>query len=213
MRFGYLPWVLGFTFIFGGIAAINRGTRVSTALMSASVLVISTPSYVAGMFFLWAVVWIYKTTGFRILPTFGFGWDEHIILPALILSARPLASMMRLSYASLVDILQSDFVRTAHSKGIHPRAIFIRHVLRYAGVPLLTTVGVSFRFSLSVLPIVEYIITWPGVGLELLRSIQVGDLSRVLVMVPPLAVMFILANQLLDFMYEVIDPRLRRVEE
>jgi len=199
--------------LFGGIAAINRGTRVSTALMSASVLVISTPSYVAGMFFLWAVVWFYRTTDFRILPTFGFGWDEHIILPALILSARPLASMMRLSYASLVDILQSDFVRTAHSKGIHPRAIFIRHVLRYAGVPLLTTAGVSFRFSLAVLPIVEYIITWPGVGLELLRSIQVGDLSRVLVMVLPLAAMFILVNHILDFMYEVIDPRLRKVEE
>jgi peptide/nickel transport system permease protein len=199
--------------ILGGIAAIKRGSRVSTILMSVSVFVISTPSYVAGMFLLWAAVWFNKTTGIRILPTFGFGWDEHLIIPGLVLAARPMASMMRLTYSALLDILLSDYVRTAHSKGVHPRGVFLRHVIRNAGVPLLTTAGVSFRFSLAVLPIVEYIITWPGVGLELLRSIQTGDLFRILVMVLPMAALFILVNMFLDFVYELIDPRLRKVEE
>jgi peptide/nickel transport system permease protein len=199
--------------ILGGIAAVKRGSRVSTFLMSVSVFVISTPSYVVGMFLLWAAVWFNKSTGIRILPTFGFGWDEHLVIPGLVLAARPMASMMRLSYSALMDILRSDYVRTAHSKGIHPRGVFLRHVIRNAGVPLLTTAGVSFRFSLAVLPIVEYIITWPGVGLELLRSIQAGDLFRILVMVLPLATLFIVVNMFLDFAYELIDPRLRKVEE
>jgi peptide/nickel transport system permease protein len=203
----------GVGLILGGIAALKRGSRVSTFLMSVSVFVMSTPSYVAGMFLLWAAIWFNKSTGIRILPTYGFGWDEHLVIPGLVLAARPMASMMRLSYSALLDILRSDYVRTAHSKGVHPRGVFLRHVLRNAGVPLLTTAGVSFRFSLAVLPIVEYIITWPGIGLELLRSIQAGDLYRILVMVLPLAMLFILVNMILDIVYELIDPRLRKVEE
>ena len=203
----------GIGLILGGIAAIKRGSRLSTLLMSASVFVISTPSYVAGMFLIWSVVWFNKSTGIRILPTYGFGWDEHLIIPGLVLAARPMASMMRLSYSALMDILRSDYVRTAHSKGVHPHAVFIRHVLRNAGVPLLTTAGVSFRFSLAILPIVEYIISWHGIGMELLRSIQSGDLFRILVMVLPLAALFILVHMLLDFAYLFIDPRLRKVEE
>lgn len=199
--------------ILGGIAAIKRGSRLSTILMSSSVLVISTPSYVIAMFMIWSIVWIFSKTGVRILPIFGFGWDEHLIIPALVLSARPMASMLRLSYTSLVDIMMSDYIRTAHSKGLHPRWVFTRHVIRNAGVPLLTTAGVSLRYSLAVLPIVEYVFNWNGIGQALLRSIQQGDLYRLIVMVIPLSLLFILANIILDFANELIDPRLRKVAE
>lgn len=202
-----------FGLILGGFAAIRKGSRLSTFLMTTSVVFVSTPSYVVAMFLIWSVVWFFQSTGTRILPTFGYGWDVHLILPTLVLAIRPFASMLRLSYSSLVDILQTDFVRTARSKGLHSRAVFRRHVIRNAGVPLLATVGVSFRFSLAVLPIVEFIFTWPGIGLALLESIQTGNLDRVLIMVLPLAVIFIIVNIILDFFYEIIDPRLRKVAE
>ena len=193
----------------GMLAAVKRHGRVSGLVISASVLGVSTPNYVAAMFLIWSVVAIFRSTGVRLMPTFGFGWDRHLIMPALVLATRPMANMTRLSYSALIDIFSADYVRTAHSKGLMPRLIFWRHVLRNAGVPLLTTAGVAFRFSLAMLPIVEYIFSWPGIGLALLEGIGSGNVYRVLVMVLPLALLFTLVNLLLDFIYGFIDPRLR----
>jgi peptide/nickel transport system permease protein len=90
--------------------------------------------------------------------------------------------------------------------------VFWRHVLRNAGVPLLTTAGVTFRFSLAMLPVVEFIFSWPGIGLALLKAIQSLDAPQVIVMVLPLAILFVIVNLLLDYVYQVIDPRLRSGE-
>lgn len=215
-----LPKSLGLLFIslfigvtagllLGALAAVKRNTRLSSFLVSLSMLGISTPSYVVAMFLIWAEVWIYRTYDVRLVPTFGFGWDQHLILPTIVLASRPMSNMMRLTYTSLIDIFNMDFVRTAHSKGLMPRMVFWRHILRNAGVPLLTTAGVSFRFSLAMLPVVEVIFSWPGIGLELLGAIRVGEIERVVLLVLPLAVLFALVNILLDFSYPLIDPRIR----
>lgn len=200
--------VLGLS--LGAYAALQRHSRLSGLLVSLSVLGISTPSYVAAMFLIWSMVWVFQETGLRILPVFGFGWDEHLIFPTIVLAARPMANMMRLSYTALIDIFEADFVRTAHSKGLTSRMVFLRHILRNAGIPLLTTAGVSLRFSLSMLPIVEYIFTWPGVGLTLL---QTRDTQKIILLVLPLAILFIGINLMLDLLYLLIDPRLRSTEE
>lgn len=192
--------------LLGALAAIRRHSRISGLLVSLSVLGISTPSYVAAMFLIWSVVWLFQRTGVRVLPVFGFGWDERLILPTIVLAARPMANMVRLSYSSLIDIFDADFVRTAHSKGLSPNAVFWHHILRNAGIPLLTTAGVSLRFSLSILPIVEYIFSWPGVGLTLLET---RNTETTILLVLPLAVLFIGVNLALDTLYLVIDPRLR----
>jgi len=127
----------------------------------------------------------------------------------LVLAARPAANVMRLGYNALTDIMDADFVRTAYAKGLGPRVVLFRHVLRNAGVPLLTTVAVSLRFSLAVLPIVEYIFNWSGLGQELLVAIQVQDTNTVIGMILPLALLFVLVNLLLDILYLLVDPRLR----
>jgi ABC-type dipeptide/oligopeptide/nickel transport system permease component len=190
-------------------AGLRRKTRFSGILVFFSVLGISTPSYFAAMLLIWFGVWLYRTTGMDFLPLHGFGWDAHLILPAIVLAARPAANVMRLGYNALVEVLDADFVRTAHAKGLGPWIVFFRHVLRNAGVPLLTTVAVSLRFSLAILPIVEYIFNWSGVGEELLTAIQVQDTTAVIGMILPLAVLFVLVNLLLEALYRIIDPRLR----
>ena len=199
--------------LLGGWAAVKRRSRISVLIQTGAVLGISTPSYFAAMLLIWLVVWIYQRTDVRILPVFGFGWDLHVILPMLVLATRPLANMTRLTYAALVEIFDSDFVRTAHSKGVKPGGVFWRHVLRNAGIPLLTTAGVSFRFSLALLPVVEYIFSWPGIGLTLLEAAQAGQVERVVVMVLPLAVLFVVVNLVLEVLYPVVDPRMRGQEE
>ena len=198
--------------ILGVSAALRRASRFSQMLLFTSVLGISTPSFFAAMLLIWFGVWLYQTTSRHFIPISGFGWDLHLLLPALVLSARPAAVVTRLSYNALVEILESDYIRTATAKGLMPRLILLRHVLRNAGVPILTTVGVSLRFSLAVLPIVEYIFNWPGIGLRLLNSIQIQDTTAVVGMTLPLILLFVLVNLLLEVLYPLVDPRLRASE-
>jgi ABC-type dipeptide/oligopeptide/nickel transport system permease component len=190
-------------------AALRRTARFSGLLLFVSTLGISTPSFFAAMLLVWFAVWLYRTTGADFLPVYGFGWDAHLVFPSLVLAARPTANVMRLGYNALAEVIDADFVRTARAKGLRPRTVFVRHVLRNAGVPLLTTTAVSLRFSLAVLPVVEYIFNWPGVGLGLLQAIQTGDTGTVVSMVLPLALLFVLVNQLLEVVYRLVDPRLR----
>jgi peptide/nickel transport system permease protein len=192
--------------------ALRRRTRVSGLLLFASVLGVSTPSFFAAMLLIWFGVWQYQRTGTHLLPISGFGWDTHLILPSLVLAARPSATVTRLSYNALVEILEADYIRTAIAKGLRRRLVLLRHVLRNAGVPLLTTVGVSLRFSLAVLPIVEYIFNWPGIGRGLLTAIQIQDTNAVVGMTLPLVLLFVLVNLLLEVLYPLIDPRLRDSE-
>lgn len=198
--------------VLGIGAAIRRTSRFSQLLLFASVLGISTPSFFAAMLLIWLAVWLYQSTGQHVVPISGFGWDLHLILPALVLATRPAAAVTRLSYNALVEILESDYIRTAVAKGLMPHLILLRHVLRNAGVPILTTVGVSLRFSLAVLPIVEYIFNWPGIGLRLLQSIQAQDTTAVVGMTLPLILLFVLVNLLLEVLYPLVDPRLRASE-
>ena len=196
----------------GASASYQRATRLSKLLLLASVLGISTPSFCAAMLLIWFGVWLYQTTGAHLFPIHGFGWDAHLILPSLVLAARPAATMTRLSYNALVEILEADYIRTAVAKGLRPYLLLLRHVLRNAGVPLLTTVGVSLRFSLAVLPIVEYIFNWPGIGLRLLEAIHQQDTNTVVGMTLPLVLLFVLVNLILEVLYLLVDPRLRSSE-
>ena len=193
----------------GVVAALRRRTRFSGLLVFISVLGVSTPSYFAAMLLIWFNVWLYRVSGVDFIPIYGFGWDAHLILPALVLAARPAANVMRLGYNALTEILDADFVRTAHAKGLRPRIVLIRHVLRNASVPLLTTMAVSLRFSLAILPIVEYIFSWGGIGQMLLTAIDLHDTTTVLGMVLPLAILFVLINIALEILYLFLDPRLR----
>jgi ABC-type dipeptide/oligopeptide/nickel transport system permease component len=193
-------------------AALLRTSRLSGLLLFASVLGISTPSFFAAMLLIWLGVWLYRTTGTHVVPIAGFGWDAHLILPALVLAARPSAAVARLGHNALVEVLEADYVRTATAKGVGPRLVLFQHVLRNAGVPLLTTVGVSLRFSLAILPIVESIFNWPGVGRILLTAIQLQDTVTVVGMTLPLVLLFVLVNVLLEVLYPLIDPRLRGAE-
>lgn len=193
----------------GIVAGLRRKTRLSGLLVFLSVLGISTPSYFAAMLLIWFNVWLYRTTGADFIPIHGFGWDAHLILPALVLAARPAANVMRLGYNALAEVLDADFVRTAHAKGLGPWIVLFRHVLRGAGVPLLTTIAVSLRFSLAILPIVEYIFNWSGIGEELLAALQSQDTITVIGMILPLALLFVVVNILLEILYRIVDPRLR----
>ncbi|MCK4899932.1 MAG: ABC transporter permease subunit, partial [Anaerolineales bacterium] len=119
----------------------------------------------------------------------------------------------RVSFISLSDVLEQDYVRTAYGKGLVSRMVMNHHVIRNAAVPVLTTLGVSLRFSVSSLPVVELFFGWAGLGFTLLKSISRQDDDLTVTLFLCLGILFILTNILLEVGYRLIDPRLRESPE
>lgn len=195
--------------LLGIAAARYRHTGWSLFTLLLSIIGVSIPSFFAALILQLLIIRWTRLSGRPLLPIGGFGWDERIILPALVLAARPVAQIARVTYVTLGGLLDQDFIRTAHSKGLPPWLTMWRHTLRNAAVPILTTVGVSLRFSLSSLPVVEFFFNWTGIGFTLLKSIAGQDYNMTLVLILCLGVLFILLNLLLEIVYRLVDPRLR----
>jgi ABC-type dipeptide/oligopeptide/nickel transport system permease component len=189
--------------------ASRRRSDWSLATILASIIGVSVPSFLAALLLQLAVIQLTRLFGRTVLPVGGFGYDLHILLPALVLAARPIAQITRITFVSVGDLLAQDFVRTARSKGLSSRQVMNRHVLRNAAIPVLTTVGLSLRWSLSSLLVVEFFFGWPGVGFTLLKATSRGDDKLAVALLLCLGTFFILANLVLDVAYRFIDPRLR----
>lgn len=193
-----------------GIWTATRRPGISLPFLLVSIAGISVPSFFAALLLQLGAIQLTRTLGRTVLPVGGYGLDAHLLLPALVLAARPVAQIARVTYVTVQEILQEDFVRTARSKGLWPKTVLYRHVFRNAAVPVLTTVGVSLRYALSTLPVVEFFFGWPGVGFTLLKSISQRDHNLTVALVVSLGALFVLVNLLLEFSYRVIDPRLRK---
>jgi peptide/nickel transport system permease protein len=196
----------------GIFVALRRKGGLTFSVLSLTMLGISIPSFFLAMLLQQGAIWYFVHFDRRIVSVAGFGWDyRHMLLPVIVLSARPIAYLMRTSHIALERVLQEDYIRTAYAKGLAARAVVIIHALRNVGVPLLTAAGVSLRFSLAVLPIVEYLFGWPGLGLRLLQGISNSQADLAMTFALILGLLLLFGNLLLDLGYRYIDPRLREV--
>ncbi len=202
-----LAFIVGIT--LGIIAAVSKSKGSSAFIVLLSTLGVSTPSFLLGMLFWVANIQVHRIFNITVLPSAGFGWDAHLVLPALALAMRPLAQIAQVTYVSLTDIIQQDYIRTAYSKGLHFSIVNIRHALTNALIPILTTAGASLRFSLASLPVVELFFNWPGVGLTLLQAIDRGMSTFVIDLILSLGVFFLLVNLAIEILFPLIDARLR----
>jgi peptide/nickel transport system permease protein len=193
----------------GIFMALSRRNRSRVLMLLTSVLLTSVPSFLLAM-----LLWIINIQGHQRfntpqLPITGFGWDAHILLPALVLMARPLAQIAQVTYVTMQDVMRQDFIRVAYAKGFSRFRVVDRHAVKNTLIPVMTTIGASLRFSLASLPIVETFFIWPGVGLLLLESIRLGYNALTTDLIVSLGFLFLLLNLVLDFMYPLIDARLR----
>jgi peptide/nickel transport system permease protein len=193
----------------GLLSAYWEGSPVSLGLLSTSLLGISMPTFFTALALQVVEIMWYRRTGIRLVPVGGFGWDSHIILPALVLATRPLAQLARITAVSMSEAAQQDYVRTAWAKGLPTSQVWGQHVLPNAIVPMLTALGVSLRFSLGSLPVVEYFFGWPGMGSTLLDAIRMRQANLVITLALALGVTFMLINLFLELSYRLLDPRLR----
>jgi ABC-type dipeptide/oligopeptide/nickel transport system permease component len=194
----------------GVFAAIHRRSPVSLGTMTLTLIGVSVPSFFAAALLQIAEIYWFRATGVRLVPVGGFGWDAHLVIPTLVLAARPLAHLARIAYMNFSDILEQDYIRTAHAKGLYDTMVTRGHAYPNAAVPILTALGVSLRFSLGSLPVVEYFLGWPGIGAALLDAIRNRQDIGVAGMALVIGLTFMLVNLLLDISYRYVDPRLKR---
>ena len=199
--------------LLGIRAATHREANRSLTILLASIVGVSAPSFFIALMLQLLALQYTRTMGTRLLPLGGFGWDKHVILPLLVLAARPIAQITRITYLSVGEALTQDFVRTARSKGLRGYQVLLVHTMRNAAVPILTTAGLSLRFSLSSLPVVEFFFGWPGAGFTLLKAISSNDVNLTIALLLSLGALFIVINVLLEGAYRLIDPRLRELPD
>ncbi len=194
--------------VFLGVWAAHRKKDRSLWILLITTLGVSIPSFFAAFLMQWALITFARVTGQSLLPLGGFGWDKRLILPVLVLSARPIAQITRVAFSSVRETRSQDYIRTAYSKGLRHSTILSAHILRNVAIPILTTMGVSLRFILSSLPVVELYFGWAGVGSILLKAIAERDDILTVTLMLCLGIFFILVNLALDISYRFIDPRL-----
>jgi peptide/nickel transport system permease protein len=134
---------------------------------------------------------------------------KQLILPALTLAIFSLAPIARMTRASMLAVLSSDFVRTARASGLAPFTVVITYAFRNAMLPVITTLGMVFSFLLGANVLVEKVFAWPGIGSFAVEALIASDFAPLQGFVLTMAVMYVALNLLIDILYGVIDPRMR----
>ncbi|MEO7350195.1 MAG: ABC transporter permease [Terrimesophilobacter sp.] len=135
---------------------------------------------------------------------------SHLILPALVLAAPMVGLLLRFTRSSMLEVLGNEYVRAAEAKGLPAHTVVLRHVLRGALVPVITVLGTAFASLLAGTVLVEQIFGWPGIGAYAFRSASNLDLPAIVGVTLFVAIVYITVNLIVDFLYGVVDPRIRR---
>jgi ABC-type dipeptide/oligopeptide/nickel transport system permease component len=195
---------LGVAFALGIACVIYRDSIVDHLVAGFSVFAQVVPGFWLGLVLvlLFAVHW-------RILPVSGSGDLAHLILPAVTLAIPTLGRMTRLVRAGMLEVLQSDYIRTARAKGLTERQVLLGHAVKNALLPLVTQAGLELGDLVGSSFIIETVFAWPGLGRMTVNAVQQRDFPVVQGAVLTIATGFVLINLAVDLLYATIDPRVR----
>ena len=159
--------------IGSGVLAAAAGRGVPRAsLLTATTIATAAPSFLIAAALVLLGSELNARLHIRLWPTFGFGWDDHLILPVLVLAARPLAYVAGQTFVAVEEVLREDYIHTARSRGLLESVILLRHALHNAAGPILAAVSTAVSIALSTLPVVEVFFSWPGLGFGLPQAIR-----------------------------------------
>jgi peptide/nickel transport system permease protein len=202
-----------------GVVASRRPNGLLSQLITmASVVGYSAPVFWTGMLLV-----ILFASAIPILPVSGMrsaavsrGWlldaldvTHHLVLPAMSLAFVQMAQYSRLTRASMLDVLGADYVRTARAKGLGERSVFFKHAFRNAILPIVTIIGLQFGNMLAGAIVVETVFNWPGLGRLAFDSVLRRDYPTLLGLLFFSSLLVIVANQMTDFCYRLVDPRIK----
>lgn len=188
----------------GIVAAARRNSAFDHMTMAVAMLGVSTPSFYLGI-----VLIVVFAVMLRLFPAGGSGGLIHLILPAVTLGASTLGIVARMTRASMIDVLDEDYIRTARAKGARERVIVARHALRNALLPVIAVVALQFGFVLAGSVLVETVFSFPGIGWLIVESISMRDFPVVQGSILLVTFVSVLVNLAADILYGYADPRIR----
>ena len=204
----------------GVYTGIYRSAVPSRAFMVLSLVGVSLPTFLIGIL----LILVFSVL-LGWLPSYGRGttvdlggWTtgfltisglKALILPAVTLGLFQMTLIMRLVRAEMLEVLRSDYIKFARARGLSTRAINFGHALKNTMVPVITVVGLQLGMLVAFSIVTETVFQWPGMGLLLVQSIQVGDIPVMSTYLLLVAVLFVVINLLVDLLYFAVDPRLR----
>lgn len=187
----------------GILASARYNSPFDFVIVTITTLGVSMPGFWVGLMLILGF-----SVNLRWLPVAGIGSFAHFILPAITLGIGSAAVITRLTRSSMVEVLRTDYIRTAHAKGAKPRRVLMRHAFRNALIPIVTIVGLSFGGMLGGAVVVETVFALPGLGRLLLQGVSSRDYPLVQGMSLILATTFVLCNFAVDVIYSFINPRI-----
>jgi ABC-type dipeptide/oligopeptide/nickel transport system permease component len=208
VRLALTTWVIegALGVALGVLAAVRRGKATDIAILAGTTAVLGVPYFITAY-----VAQIVLGVKLGWLPVSGIseGWPMSYLVPAGCLALFGLPEISRLTRASVLENLHADYVNTAIAKGLQPRWILVRHVLRNSLVPVVSMLGVNLGYLLGGTILIEGIFNLPGLGYQIYHGIQQHNGPLVVGISTLLVLAFLLVNLIVDVLYGVLDPRIR----
>ena len=195
--------------LFGALTAIYRNRLLDYIIMLLVILGISVPSFVIAALSQLTLVTLNSAVGATILPVAGWGTILHMLVPALVLGLGTMAYLTRLMRSSMLEVVNSDFVRTAKAKGVPPARIFTKHQLRNAILPVITVLGPSIAAITTGGFVVELVFAIPGLGRYFVQAVQQLDYTVIMGTTVFYGAFLVFMVILVDLLYGFIDPRVK----
>ena len=202
----------------GIISAVKRYSFIDILVTISTSLLVSIPVFWFGMLLQYVFgFWIKNLTGDAFYlpmsnaggPISDFPTWMHYILPSITLASVSLAFTARIMRSQLLEVMNQDYIRTAHAKGLSKSAVIIKHALKNAMIPVVTFIGIDFGVMMSSAILTETIFSWPGIGLEIYLAIGQRDWPIVMGGVVLIVVAVMAINLIIDLSYALFDPRIR----
>lgn len=188
----------------GIISALKQGGAIDRFIMSLVLIGQSFPVFWVGILLI-----LFFSVSLGWLPTGGIGDWKHLLMPAFALGLHMMALITRLLRSSLIEVLSSDYIRTAKAKGLLSFKVIAKHALRNSLLPVVTIVGLQVGALLGGSVVTEMVFAWPGVGQMIIQAINFRDFPLVQTAIILLASIFVVINLIVDLLYVVIDPRIQ----
>ena len=195
--------------LWGALTALYRNKLPDVIIMFLVILGISVPSFVFAALGQLTLVNVNALLGFTLLPVAGWGSVGHMIVPSLVLGLGTMAFLTRLMRSSMLEVVTSDYVRTAQSKGLPPTRIFLKHQLRNAVLPVITVLGPSIAAITTGGFVVELVFAIPGLGRYFVQAVQQLDYTVIMGTTVFYGAFLVFMVIVVDLIYGLVDPRVR----
>lgn len=206
LSFWGIAFAVAFGIPLGILSALRQNSLLDIIVMGISIAGVSMP-----IFWLALLLVMLFSVNLGILPATGVGTWRHLVLPAISIGLNSLAIIARMTRSSMLEVLKEDYIRTAEAKGLSSSRVVLKHALKNAVIPIITTIGIQFGYLLGGAVLTESVFVYPGIGRLLISSINRRDYTAVQGCMLVITALFVVMNTLLDLIYPIFDPRIKRI--